>query len=618
MKLRRRSAIMKCLLIGLALLPALLFAYLGHYSRLLGDEYRWIPMAAELGAWQNMLHWRAVWMSSYSGIFLTGLLASLDAALPSIFAVFAVGLWLLGAAWLLWQVLELLGVKRHRLALAISVAGLLIAASMNAFYSSQSLYWYAANMAYTLPTALLCWTMSLLLAASRRIQMGGSLLAWAGASAVCGFIWAGFSEAQLIFQLAFLPLLLLAAFAVTGGELRRNATALIGAGCLGTLGSLAVQWTSPGRLVRTALTLEYPQFQPIRDPLTLMRHALADIYQLAIAPETVLGFVLLLAMGWLGGRAIQSTRLPLGAGSRAHVAASRLPYLVALIVQALFAPLLWTHASDVAQVFGRYSYAFALVVAINVAMLVLSCLLLWHYGHLRAFLRRSRRRSDSLAGLAALLALMMMAAPQLRSMHVSASNFLFATALSWLFVAWLEWTAQRDEAAARHLSLLAFSSALIALLSTAALITVPRMFVGIGDPRHWTSPALLLTAQGLIWGVTLGYGAGRLGKRGEARLKLACLAAAGLVYGSIILSQSRDAPNLATYAREWDERHSLLTELRAQGQRDVLIPPREFDLAAFILRGEIGDDATDGGFYHRVVLDYYDLASITLLDEAEA
>ena len=42
------------------------------------------------------------------------------------------------------------------------------------------------------------------------------------------------------------------------------------------------------------------------------------------------------------------------------------PLWFCLFVQLLFVPILWTHVSDLPQVAGRFSYAFATVVAANV------------------------------------------------------------------------------------------------------------------------------------------------------------------------------------------------------------------------------------------------------------
>ena len=53
--------IAKWLLVGMATLPAALYAYLGHFSRMTGDDFTHIPLGLEHGPWENVLYWRNTW-----------------------------------------------------------------------------------------------------------------------------------------------------------------------------------------------------------------------------------------------------------------------------------------------------------------------------------------------------------------------------------------------------------------------------------------------------------------------------------------------------------------------------------------------------------------------------
>ena len=80
----RRQQIVIWLGLAVALLLLLLFAYLGHFSRLMSDDYCTLAVGRDLGPWQGMLHWFNTHSSSYTNFFLQGVLAPLDTAMPII------------------------------------------------------------------------------------------------------------------------------------------------------------------------------------------------------------------------------------------------------------------------------------------------------------------------------------------------------------------------------------------------------------------------------------------------------------------------------------------------------------------------------------------------------
>ena len=214
--------------------------------------------------------------------------------------------------------------------------------------------------------------------------------------------------------------------------------------------------------------------------------------------------------------------------------------------------------------------------------------------------------------MAVIFAFGLLALPRLRDIDITALITLIFSALCLLALAWREWAEGKGDGAQIEFSGLAIVCTAVALLSVGALITVPRMFVGVGDPRHWSAASYLFVCLGLIWGVAIGQSARKLGDAWRAGLQAACGLVVAFVYASIVMSQIAALPDLMTYAREWDERHELLLELSAAGERNVVIPPREFDLVDYALRGEKLADTFDTSFYDRKVLEYYDMDSITL------
>ena len=274
--------IAKWLLVGMATLPAALYAYLGHFSRMTLDDYVNISRGLELGPLQNMLYWRSAWTGHYSTPFLFGLLAPLNAAIPAIVPIIVVAIWTLALTWLLSQIAAIFDSGSNQLALGFSIAALSVAASIGAFYTPQSFYWIIASIEYTLPVAIFTAYLALMLTAAKRARsIAGLTVSALGGALIC-FVCAGFSEMYLVFQLAFMSLLLALLFVFTVRTLRWKVFALIGAGWLGTLASFAVQWSSPGREIRTERIWQFAQFQPIRDLARACESVcLIDLYQLA-------------------------------------------------------------------------------------------------------------------------------------------------------------------------------------------------------------------------------------------------------------------------------------------------------------------------------------------------
>ena len=116
------APVFKWLLLLLSLIPVGLFAYLGNFSRLMGDDYRGFAKVKELGAWDSMIHWWNTWNGSYSVNGLHGLLEPFGPPIiPQIFPTIIIVLWLIGLSWLNVHVLLSLKVGRNRLPIAIAL-----------------------------------------------------------------------------------------------------------------------------------------------------------------------------------------------------------------------------------------------------------------------------------------------------------------------------------------------------------------------------------------------------------------------------------------------------------------------------------------------------------------
>ena len=607
MEFLRQRQIARWLLLALAVLPAGLYAWQGSFTRLHGDDYANLARGDILGMWESVLWLRNNWSTSYSDAFIHGLLGPVSVVAPPVFVAFTVVSWVLALAWLMAFVLAAMGLQRRRKTLATGLASLVVAASIAGFYAREAFHWYTACLEYTFPLALQTAIIALTLVLARRTQ---TPVAWAGAavaSALVCFVCAGLSEMYVIFQVALMSLSFGACLLAIQTVGRRIAF-LLGAGWLGTLASLALQWTAPGRLVRTERLHEYPQFRPVRDLGALFELGLRDLYDMATEPQVLAGALMLFALGLLlsiYGRPLSPPRVFAGVFMRMP---KRMIYLAAGIVQLALLPGVWTHSSDEALILSRFSLSFLPVVILNLVLILCFMAAAWRYPAWQSALSRDSRWARAFVRLVCVLALGLLILPGLRAINLTAQHVVILSALCLLAVAWREWTEGKGDEAQVELSAAAIVCTAIGLLSVAALITVPRMFVGVGDPRHWPAAAYVFVALGLIWGVAFGQNARQLSRPWRTSLTGACVLAVVIVYTSIVTSQLNDLPNFMTYAREWDERHELLLAISEAGERDAVIPPRTFDLERFLTSGEmVADTGNLGG---QAVLKFYDLDSI--------
>ena len=241
--------------------------------------------------------------------------------------------------------------------------------------------------------------------------------------------------------------------------------------------------------------------------------------------------------------------------------ARQLPYFDWFGRSAVFVPFLWSHMSDDARVFGRFSLTFMTVVMMNIALIAGFLVKIRRFRQVSAFLRR---RSKAIAGLCP-------------HRHVNRTDAACrATAAGYthercdIFVCLSSQFAGGSVVGMdichgligwrRRCRLFPLASTGVALLSVAALIMVPRFFVGIGG------------AEALVGGGFCSGDAGsRMGRCNWAKSQVGWVRMLKKDFGErarrifviayviIVVGQIRLLPDFAQFAREWDERHSTAT-----------------------------------------------------------
>ena len=570
MRVLRKEAAGKYLLFCLALVPALLFAYLGQFSRLIWDDYDRLGKPIELGFWQSVQYFRDSWNGDYTNFLLFGLLAPLGALVPSVFPSALIVIWIAGSALLYLQVFTFLEIRRQRYLVAIALASLTVAAAINGLDSQHSFYWLTATVEYTLPPALLL--ICLILAA----KAGGLLhthlrLAFAAlVVAAIGFIIAGFSEMYLVFQLAFLGLLIVGLILFRDLSKRRIYLVLTLAGFLGTLASVPVQLSSPGLAYRSSLSNNFGyRVEPIRDLPSLFNQTLDTTFRYTTDQAGFTGIGLLLAAG-LFVTLTMYRAAPADSLQKREVSVATSSLLFGLIVQLLFVPYLWAHISDNAQVFGRFSTAYTVVIALNAASVLALLALIWQRKRFNAALN-TERGFLYFCSFGLLLICLLFTMTQIRSIHHKAASYLFVQFFVVLFVLARQLTARFGDTCSNRIGLIALLSSTFAVITLAALIGVSLWGAGYFIDRIFTSVTFLQVISGFLWGAFFGVMIHRLCLLTKAKMawnrwiRLVSLLIVIAVGTGIVAGRIQQIDHFAASARKWDESHQEILRLRDEG-----------------------------------------------------
>ena len=292
---QRISLGISALLVALALVPSLLFAYHGQFSRMFGDDYCRVESGLAHGPFDNVAIWRSNWAGSYTKYFLHSVFAPLDWQITRILPAAASLLWLIGLFWLLWRAFGLWGWRRHRLSAALICASLLLATMIDGFYTKETFFYYTAHLTYAMPMALFTLYMAAILESVIRLRARRSLVVAAVGSFVFCFLNAGFAEMYLVTQAIALSVFLGVAFLLVEYPHRRPTLLLLIAGMLGTVASAVVMLTAPGVQNRAEWTANF--VQPVRELPELLDLSMARAVEYLTDANAFAGFALVFALG---------------------------------------------------------------------------------------------------------------------------------------------------------------------------------------------------------------------------------------------------------------------------------------------------------------------------------
>ena len=583
----RKLILSKWLLLFLAILPVALFAYLGHFSRLMWDDYSRLGMPLELGFWQAMQYFRDSWNGDYTNYLVFGLFAPLGVRAPAIFPLLLIVIWITGLALLNFRVFAYLEIRRQRTMIAIALASLTVAVAIYGLDHRDSFYWFTAAVEYSLPPAFLLIFLTLLADTAGWLRSRLGLALTAIVVAAISFGVAGFSEMYLVFQLVFLGLLIVSLSLFRDVSKRRIYFLLACAGFMGTLASVPVQLSSPGLAYRDSLYVETDyRIDLIRNLPTLLEQTIDITFQYTTDLASFTGVGMLLAAGLFVTLTMYKAT---PAGSLHERAAGDVSpsLLFGLIVQLLFVPYLWSYYSEGVQDSGRLSILYAAVVGLNSASILTLLAMIWQRKRFNAALN-TERGFLYICRFALLLMCLSFIMTQLRGIHYKAGSYLFVQFFVTFIILARQLAVRFGDTRSNRIGLLALLSSTIGVAALAILVGISLWGLGSSFyvPRILTSANFLLMISALLCGMYLGIMIQRGCLLTEANtawiqwIRLVSLLIVLAVGAGIAVGRIHKIPDFAAIARQWDESHQEILRLRDEGDPSlytrsfyVLYPP---------------------------------------------
>ncbi len=571
----------------LALAPVILYAYLGHFSRIVGDDWCSFADIIWLGNRGSVLNAWNGWSSSYSALILHNVLLPLGPEyLPAVLPAVIIALWLIGLTWLYSHVLRVLQLSRNRYPLAVTLAALTLVAAIKALYTWESIYWYSAVVRHALPLVVFIIYLALLVEFSRRQRSTWRTAGFGLVSALICFTNAGFYELYVVLQFVYLPVFMAGILAYKGTVMRRQFRIIVAAGWVGNLGSLLLQLTSPGLTARMQTTSTWEYTNPISSLPLLLLETIETSFEYIGNQDSLAGFMLTLATGLTLTLLVYHPKTQQSEPRSLTLAAP--PLLLGLIVQLLFLPILWAQTSDQGQILESWGFSLNNAMSLNILSILAHLLLIVRRHQLRAWLMRRQQGVMLLSAAVLLAVLALLVLTQAPGIQYMAIAYLFTSALVLLgMLAWVL-TSTVPEARAKRFGMIAILSSVLVLSAIALPVAIGHYSLGIVYRRSLTFTALLLVLSGLVWGAYIGFLIQRnsnLTGRDSAsptRLTHVGFVVVAVIVINIVMHQVSLIPNFAIYARDWDLRHQRIVRLRDGGEREIEVSPFGYDMAAYI------------------------------------
>lgn len=293
-----RSSWVKPISVSLTIvfLGALLaFAYVGHFTRYMADDYCVAVNLHKVGFMKSQAAWYTTWTGKFSYMFALSVAELIGPAIVPFLPLLALIVWLAGTIWSVNQI-ALIAKWPRPLATSFLLSGFVVFATLNSAHNLvQSFYWQTGMLGYTPPLICLTISIGLLSCVIRRRSQDRSALLLIMVSAVMTGLAGGLSEVYAVLQAGALLLALIVFWIFPSPSLKRAALPPLAVNFTGALTALLVVALAPGNSVRQSF------FSPPPNLIALIKLSLFYTagfvgYTIYLAPLTTLLMILLPAL----------------------------------------------------------------------------------------------------------------------------------------------------------------------------------------------------------------------------------------------------------------------------------------------------------------------------------
>lgn len=232
------------------LVSLLAFAYVGHFTRYMADDYCLAANVRKLGFTQAQTQLYLTWTGRYSYGFLMSIAELIGPATVPVGPLIALICWLGAAVWLIYQ-LALIAHWPHPLLTSSLMAELIIFVMLNgADNIVQSFYWQGGIVNYVVPLIMLTTYAGIVSYAFRTQLRGGAVVPLLILSALLIFLAGGLTEAYGVLQTGGLVLSLFICFKLASEHVRRALFPFLIAGLVSSLIAISIVALAPGNKFR--------------------------------------------------------------------------------------------------------------------------------------------------------------------------------------------------------------------------------------------------------------------------------------------------------------------------------------------------------------------------------
>lgn len=282
-----------------AFLGALLaFAYVGHFTRYMADDYCIAVDLRTVGFMKAQANWYMTWTGKFSYMLALSGAELIGPVIVPFLPLLALIVWLAGAIWSLHQI-AVVAKWPYPFRTSLLLSGLFVFATLNSAHNLvQSFYWQTGMLGYTPPLICLTISIGLLSYVIRRRLHGRLAPLLVLLSAVITVLAGGLSEVYAVLQTGALLLALIAFWFFSSPSLKRAALPPLLVNLTCSLITLLVVALAPGNQVRQSAFLPPPHLIALIR-LSLFYTAGFVGYTIYLSPRTTLLILLLPAL--LGG-----------------------------------------------------------------------------------------------------------------------------------------------------------------------------------------------------------------------------------------------------------------------------------------------------------------------------